>query len=287
MKRKWIILDCNYLCHRAKHSTGGLRYGETPTGIIYGFLKSITAFQEIFDTSHIVFCWDSKTNKRLELFPAYKQKRRSKIKEYTDEELEFENAFRLQMKKLRKIYLPMIGYKNVFCQKGYEADDLIASVCLQLPKKNEAIIISADQDLYQLIRHNISFYNPQKGKILTLQGFYKKYGIMPEHWGTIKCLAGCSTDEVPGIKGIGEKTALKYMLGTLKETSKAYLNIKTNISEYLALNNPLVCLPFRGTKIFKLKKDKYSEKGWQKVTEKLGMKSLKDKGRRHGKRKLL
>ncbi len=278
MSIKWLVLDCNYLCHRAKHVFGGLGYGDTPTGVIYGFLKTIPAFQERFDTKYIIFCWDSKTNLREEILPTYKQKRKNKVQEWTEEELKFENAFRIQMKRLRRVYLKKIGYRNVFCQKGYESDDIIASICINLPMKDEAIIISSDKDLYQLIRHNVSFHNPQKAKTITLQGFMKTYGIIPEQWAVVKCLAGCDTDEVPGIKGIGEKTVLKYLKGDLKQTTKAFRKIKRLRTKYIKKNYPLVVLPFANTKNFRLKEDRLSRKGWIEVTNSLGMKSIRDRG---------
>ena len=283
MNRKYLIIDANYLCHRAKHSTGGLKHGDTPTGVIFGFLKTIIALQAQFRTKHIIFCWDSKTSKREEIFPAYKKKRKNRYKDLTEEEIEFEKEFRLQMKKLRRVYLKRIGYRNIFCQKGYEGDDLIASVCFNNIKNNdEAIIITADQDLYQLIRFNISFYNPQKGKLLTLQRFKKKYGIIPEWWDCIKAIAGCSTDEVPGVKGVGEKTAIAYMLNNLKKDSKIFIKIKKfcwdkeSRKKLFLRNMQLVSLPFEGVKTFKLKEDKISKQGWKEVVRELGLASLGD-----------
>ena len=292
MNRKWLILDCNFLCHRTKHVTGGLSYENKPTNVIYGFLRTVIALQELFKTKHIVFCWDSKSSKRTKLFPDYKKKRSQKYKEWTEKELRQENAFRLQMRKLRKVYLRQIGYRNIFCQKGYEADDLMASVAYNIPEDDEAVIITSDQDLLQCIRHNIAFYDPRKNKVMTLQKFKKKYGIIPEQWIVVKILAGCSTDEVPGIRGIGETRAIQYLQGELKETSKAFQKIEAERKSIFIQNYPLVCLPFENTKVFKLKKDKLCQKGWQEVVEKLGMKSFRKempmiiKGRRN-KRSLL
>ena len=81
--RKWILLDCPYLCHRMKHTMGDLSFKGAATGIIYGFLKSLSGFQDLFRTSNFVFCWDSKTSKRKEIYPEYKANRDKK--EYTDE----------------------------------------------------------------------------------------------------------------------------------------------------------------------------------------------------------
>ncbi len=277
MRRKWLILDCNYLCHRTKHTTGGLSYENKPTGVIYGFLKTVISFQEQFDTPYIVFCWDSKTNKREEIYPAYKRQRKNRYKDLTDKEIQFEKEFRYQMKKLRRKYLHRIGFKNIFVQKGYESDDIIASICINLPMMDEAIIISSDKDLYQLISPKVVFYNPQKNKILTLQGFKKQYEIIPAQWIAVKCIAGCNTDEVAGIKGVGEKTIIKYLIGELKETTKAFQKIEKQKEEFIDINHPLVALPFKGTMNPYLQKDKITKAGWEAVTKELGMKSIRNK----------
>ena len=277
MGKKWLILDCDFLCHRAKYSTGGLSYENKPTGVIYGFLKTVLFFQEMFDTPYIVFCWDSRKSKREEIYPAYKQQRKNRYKDLTDKEIQFEKEFRYQMKKLRRNYLYRIGFKNVFVQKGYESDDIIASICINLPMLDEAVIISSDKDLYQLIRSKVVFYNPQKNKILTLQGFKKQYGIIPGEWITVKCIAGCNTDEVAGIKGIGEKTVIKYLTGELKETTKAFQKIKKEKVKYINKNYPLICLPFKGTHNPILQEDNISKAGWRAVTKELGMQSIRNK----------
>jgi len=274
MNRKYLILDCDYLCHRAKYTTGNLSFGGSATGVIYGFLKLLSGFQDLFRTSNFVFCWDSKYSKRKEIYPEYKVNRDKK--EYTDEEIEFDRVFRKQMKKLRTTYLPMIGFRNVFVQRGYESDDIIASICEYLDERDGAVIITSDKDLYQCIRSNVSFYNPQTNKTLTLQGFKKQYGIDVRFWEIVKSLAGCITDNVEGIKGVGEKTAIKYLLNKLNPNSKAYQAIMDN-EIIFQRNQQLVNLPFEGTNQFKLRKDKLSEVGWKQVTKLLGMGSIRDK----------
>lgn len=279
MGNKWLILDCNFLCHRVKHSTGGLSNDNTATGVIYGFLKTITSLQESFNTDKVIFCWDSKTSKRKELFPEYKNKRSQKHKEWTEEEAKFEAEFRLQMKMLRTTYLKKIGYRNVFCQKGYEGDDVMASICKDLPSTSEAVLITSDKDLYQCIKHNVSMNSLSGKPTMTLQGFKQYSGISPKDWGILKAITGCDTDEVPGVRGVGQITCIKYLKGNLKETTKAYQNItsKEGLKIYKR-NRLLVILPFKGTKHFRLKQDKLTSKGWASVMNSLGMKSLKDKG---------
>ena len=282
MSNKFLILDCNFLCHRLKHAMGGLSHDGGPTGIIYGFLKSIPMYQEMFDTQYIIFCWDSKSSKRQEIFPKYKLNRLIRRKEMDEEELNFETEFRYQMKMLRLKYLPMIGFKNIFCRKGYEADDLIASFCLSISGKNDIVIITSDQDLYQCLAINIFIYDPNKRKRMTLQGLYKQYGIKPYEWKMMKALAGCSTDNVPGVKGIGEKTAIKYLTGELSDISKAFQKINSEIGWKIYKRNlKLISLPFQGAfqgnKKFQLRKDNLSASGWKQVIRKLGLKSIQDK----------
>ena len=291
MNKRWLILDCNFLCHRLKHAMGGLSHDNSPTGVIYGFLKSIPMYQEKFDTPHIVFCWDSKTSKRKEIFPGYKSNRVDRLNKMSDEEIIFEDEFRYQMKMLRKKYLRMIGFRNVFCQKGYEADDLIASVCNNLSKsaeltygtlQAEAIILTSDHDLYQCLSPQVSIYDPNKRKRMTYQKFKKKYEIEPDRWATMKAIAGCSSDNIPGLKGVGEKTAILFLTDKLKKTTKSFERIKKfcwkkKSRERFLLYLTLTHLPLNFDKVFKLKKDELSADGWQAAVRSLGLKSIKDR----------
>jgi DNA polymerase I len=273
MSKTFLILDCHWLCYRAKYSMKDLSIESIPTGVVYGFLKDLITFSEMFHSTNFIFCWDSKYSKRQEIYPAYKQNRRDKEK--TEEEQLYDIEFRKQIKKLRKIYLPKIGCSNIFQQKGYEADDIIASVCISIENKNDrGIIISADHDLYQCISPNISFYSPQKKEMITKAKFEKEYGLIPQQWITVKCLAGCNTDNVKGIKGIGEKYAIKYIIGEMKETTATYQKIRKLYSKYLLVNYPLVSLPYTGTKHFTIQPNNFSNNEWRSVGVKLGMKSI-------------
>jgi len=260
---------------------GGLSHENQSTGVIYGFLKSIPMYQEMFGTHYIAFCWDSKTNKRKEIFSKYKSTRNKRFENMDDEEILFEEDFRHQMKMLRRKYLRMIGFRNIFCQKGYEADDLIASICRDLPEDDEAIIITSDQDLYQCLTPFVSIYNPNKRKIMTLQKFKKKYGLLPDRWAVMKAIAGCPTDNIPGVKGIGEKNAILFLNDELKRTTKSFERIKNfcwdnKTRDCFLLFLKLTFLPFPGTKRFQLKKNELSIQGWKKVIKELGLKSIKD-----------
>jgi 5'-3' exonuclease len=254
-----------------------LSYAGSPTTILYTFLRDMIALQEQFRTSGILFCFDSKSSKRKEIYPKYKQKRHTK--ELTEEEIEFEKAFRYQIKKLRMAHLPEIGYRNIYRKAGFESDDLIAKLGEDVTRegKNKGVVVSSDHDLFQCITPFVSFYNPADHKELTLQGFRQKYGITPDQWAMVKAIAGCNTDEVEGVRGIGEKTAIKYIQGELKESSKAHANITCeNGQEIIKRNWGLVKLPLAGTPELEIKPDELSLDGWLSVCKKLGFKSLRN-----------
>ena len=192
-----LVIDCNNLAYRAFYTTGVL-----DLGIVYGFMNQILTLAKDLKSSRFIFCWDSKKNFRKDIMPTYKGNRQEKD-EQTKKELE--KAFD-QFKMLRTEVLPNLGFANVFVQPGYEADDLIAHVVQRFPDKY--IIVSGDEDLYQLLGEDrfisTMIYQPIKKNLVTTKSFYEKYGIDPVAWSTVKALAGCTSDNVEGIKGVGK-----------------------------------------------------------------------------------
>lgn len=269
MPRTWLLIDCNQLCHAAFHTMKDLSFRGSPTGVIYGFLSSVLKLQDEMHTQNIAYCFDYGRSIRKETYPDYKKKRHSK--EYTEEEQIAYNQLHKQIKKLRRKILPTVGFRNVFSQKGYEADDLIASICLANRKKNKLVIVSSDQDMFQLLHRNVSIYNWRTKTTFTKSHFKQKYGITPKKWGIVKAMAGCATDEVAGIRGVGEVSAVKFLKNELKPESKIYGLISEG-QKIIKRNLPLVELPFDGTKTCKLKIDKRLD--WDPVLSKLGIRSL-------------
>lgn len=270
MNKTWLLFDCNFLCHRAFHAVGHLSFNEVKTGVLYGFFSDIQSIQEEFGSSDVVFCFDhGRIGVREKMFSGYKAKRKAKYDDADDEEIEARRELLRQVDLLKTDYLSRIGYRNVFYQTGYEADDMIASVAKTLPDGDEAIIITADEDMYQLITDRVMFYNPNKKMRMSLQKFKDEYGIDPSQFWKVKCIAGCSTDDVPGIRGVGERTAIKYLKGELPETAKTYQSIKAG-RKVLRRNKPLVKLPFKRTARFKLIDDDVDLNEWEEVCKELG-----------------
>jgi DNA polymerase-1 len=252
-----------------------MTYKGSSTGVIFGVLKEIAYLMKEFNTKYIVFCWDSKPNIRNTIYKDYKANRHTEVLD--EEALAFEKEFYNQVHKLETEYLRTIGFRNIFKQPGYESDDIMASLCLNLPKGDEAILVTGDQDLFQMLTNSVCQYNPITKQIITSHAFREHFLIDPTQWVMVKAIAGCSTDNVKGVTGVGEKTAIKYLKGELKKELKAYLNIEAaKEDELIERNLQLVRLPYKNTAVFQLKKDKLSVEGWRKVINSLGMKSLKD-----------
>ena len=236
-----LIIDANALCHKAKHSLGDLTHETMHVGVIFGFLSQILRYAKEFETNKFAFVWDSKKSHRLKLFPAYKEARRSKEK--TPEEIEIDKAAYEQFDRLYEEILPKLKVKNNFKFDGYEGDDLIASIIKCYPEE-EFIIASGDEDLYQCLSDNVGMIKGKK--LYTKKDFIKEYNIDPAQWSEVKAIAGCDTDGVPGVRGVGEKTAIKYLNDELTPHLKGYKSIVSPEGKAIRNRNvPLVKLPFK------------------------------------------
>lgn len=275
MRYKWLVIDANGLAWRAFHSTGGLSYNNVPTGVAYGLLGEVLRLQGQFNPKKgFVFCFDKGPLKRSAICKEYKYERYKRSKEATGELLEKLNRVRQEIERLRTELLPLAGYRNVYSQEGMEADDIIASVCLNLDSNDRAIIVSSDKDMFQLLSKRVSVWRPREKELWTSKKFRETYGIKPKSWITVKSLAGCSSDEVKGIRGVGELTAIKYLRGELKGIKLDYILSKAG-KRTLKRNWPLIALPYEGCKQFKPKRDK--EVDLNPVYKRLGIKSLAGK----------
>lgn len=273
MHKNLLIIDSPALCHRAKHAMkdAALTHEEMQVEIIFNFLNQILGFAERFETDAFAFAWDSRKSYRTMLYPEYKYKRRTEEK--TLEEKAFDNLSYAQFQRLRREVMPALGFKNNYIQTGLEADDIIASLVKTYP---ESIIISRDNDLWQLISSETSQFDFQSKKMMTFHTFQEKYyNLAPCFWRRVKAIAGCTTDNVVGIEGVGSKTAAKYVLALLPKHYKAFKDIESPAGqEIIKRNEPLVHLPFKGTKKFVYKKDTLYSKDFYDTFEQLNFQSF-------------
>jgi len=249
-----LVIDCNNMAHKAMHVQKGLEYKGKPVWVIFGFLRQLFTVCKKFNTNKVVLCWDSKTNHRLDIDPTYKHKRRSK--EYNEEQAILRKQGYAQFTLLRRKILPALGFGNVLIKKGYEADDLIARVVFDLRKKDKKepiMIVSGDEDLYQLLRDNVSILQKKAGRdfVVTKKWFANKYEVKPKEWAECKAIAGCTSDSIKGIKGVGPHNACQYIIKRkggkwtmIMQAIEDFLNSKKG-GKIIKRNLVLTTLPFK------------------------------------------
>jgi 5'-3' exonuclease len=256
----------------AKHNMGDLTWNQKKVGVIFGFLRQILTLAKLFGSNEFVFTWDSRKSVRTKMFPDYKKARR---REKTSEEEELDSIAYSQFDKIRLLILPSIGFTNSFMQEGFEADDVLASVVHSNPSE-EIHIISTDEDLYQLLSEKVDIYSIKKKQFYTHLNLWKDFRILPKSWIEVKAIAGCSTDGVPGVPGVGEKTACKYINHRLSPFYKTYHSIGES-KALIDRNRKLVSLPLVGTSVFPLTQDNLSLGNFLDICEEHGFRSFLEK----------
>lgn len=277
---RYLIFDTTYLAHKARFSTGSLRFEGNPTGVAFGVLRDIDRFLEMYSPCTCVFAFDwGGAGLRKEISPTYKISRSNEKNEngewvpksQTAEEIEEARLFHDQCKTLYREILPNLGFKNLFRVKGYEGDDIIAKIAEDLPMSDEGVMITGDHDLWQCLRSNVSWHAPAAG-VVTFEAFQKEWGLYPFQWAQVKAISGCDTDDVEGVEGVGEKTAAKWILGKLKPESKKCIAIEANLG-VMKKNKELVTLPFKGLPPFNILPDEYDTEKKRAVYLSLGIQS--------------
>lgn len=270
---KILVVDANHQCHSARYSTGSLGFKNIRTGIVFGFLSSILQLGHQFRTNRFVFCWDDKKSSvRKTLSEDYKANR---TKEKTDDEKKEDRQCYKQFDAIREDILPEMGFRNSFMQSSLEGDDLMARVVRDYPFER-LVVVTEDQDLYQVLKYShASIYHPRKKVFMNEARFTRKYGIAPVQWVQVKMLAGCTTDNVAGVEGVGEKTAIKFLRKELKETSVVYQRIMSMGGQLtIGFNKALVKLPHIATEKMRIVPDKFSKQGFLRTCEEYGLKSF-------------
>jgi len=236
-KNKLLIIDSNALLHRAFHALPPLKTKSgLNTGAIYGFLLILFRAIKDLNPKYMVACFDlPQPTFRHEKYKEYKATRAKtpdEIKEQLPEMKEVLRAFNIP----------------VFEKPGFEADDLIATISTRAgkDKKIEVYVISGDLDILQLVSKNIKAYTMGRGIkemiIYDKEKVKERFGITPEQMVDYKALVGDTSDNIPGVPGIGKKTAAELLnkfenLDIIyKEAEKGNEGIKPRIKELLLEN---------------------------------------------------
>jgi DNA polymerase I len=205
--KRLVIIDGKSVFYRGYYAMPGLSLPDgTPTGGVYGFAAlSLEVFKKL-KPDYVAVAWDKpKTNirKRKELYPEYKAGRKPAPPD-----------FYVQIPILHEL-LEAFGWP-LYELDDYEADDIMGALAEQASKKGiEACLVTSDLDVLQCIGPLTHVYAMKKGftniELFHSNSFEAKYGIKPTQFLDLKSLKGDSSDNIPGVPGVGEKTALDLL----------------------------------------------------------------------------
>jgi DNA polymerase-1 len=212
----------------------------TPEGqvinAVYGFASMLLALTKELEPTHIVAALESEKEvvfREIE-FPEYKATR---IPKSPEEQAAYDSQFLLLLDFLK------VARVKTLMAEGYEADDVIGTVARKIvvsgQKSVEVVVASNDRDLMQLIGGQVRFYLPAVGKRSAKtygeKEFLEEYGFKPAQLVEYKALRGDPSDNIPGVRGIGDKTATELInkYGTLEKIYKSILDVKPSVGKKL------------------------------------------------------
>lgn len=200
---KLLLVDSNALVYRAYHALPPLKYEGELVNAVYGFFLILTKVMEEVEPNYVVTAFDRKEKTfRHEEFEDYKAQR-------PDMPDELVSQVPLIKSGLKSFNIPVLD------KKGFEADDIIGTLTKRWKEKVKIIILSGDRDLIQLVDDNVVVRSPGRGikKMITFnkEKVLEKYSLCPELFTDYKALRGDTSDNIPGVKGIGKKRASRLI----------------------------------------------------------------------------
>jgi DNA polymerase-1 len=196
--KRLLIIDGHAYAYRAFHAIRHLQAPDgKPTNAIYGFIKMTGKMRTFLQPSHLVVVWDGGlAEERLAEHPEYKAQR-------PPMPIELES----QISQIEQ-YLAAEGLASL-CEDGIEADDWIATLAKEAALEMSVVIASSDKDFMQLVEPRVGLLNPndKTERIWTADDVVAKAGVRPEQIVDWLSLLGDSVDNIPGVDGIGPKTA--------------------------------------------------------------------------------
>ncbi|WP_342607776.1 DNA polymerase I [Vibrio tritonius] len=198
-----ILIDGSSYLYRAFHAyPGTMSNGEIPTNAIYGVVNMVRSMMRQFASERIAVVFDAKGKTfRDDMYPEYKANRPS-----------MPDELRCQIEPLHKI-IKALGLPLI-CETGVEADDVIGTLASQASKAGMPVLISTgDKDMAQLVDDNVTLINTMTNLVMDREGVIDKFGIPPELIIDYLALMGDKVDNIPGVPGVGEKTALALLQG--------------------------------------------------------------------------
>ena len=202
MPERFFILDGHSHCYQAYYAiTAKLTTPDgKPANAVYGFTRMLQKLLREHHPEYVVVVFDTKyATHRHNSYAEYKANRKP-----TPAELQAQIP--LIYKVVRAYNIP------IYAARGYEADDIISALVKKLSEKNvEIIIATSDKDMEQLLSPQVKIFNAKKGVMIDQETLFREKGIRPEQVVDVLSLSGDSSDNVPGVPGIGNKTALELI----------------------------------------------------------------------------
>ena len=230
-KKTLILIDGNAIIHRAYHAIPPLtnKKGEL-LNAVYGFASTVLSVIDKFRPDYIIATFDLAG-------PTF---RHVEYKEYKATRVKADQALYDQIPRVKEVTAAM-GIP-ILEKAGFEADDAIGTIVKFVEKNNpeiKTIIVTGDLDTLQLVSDKTEVYTMRRGLtdsvLYDLDGVFARYQLKPEQLIDFKGLRGDASDNIPGVKGIGEKTAIELLkkYGTLEEVYKHLAEIKGMLKEKL------------------------------------------------------
>lgn len=202
---KVLIIDGMNSCYAAYYAYAKLSHEGKPTSIIFGLPSMIAGLLTQHNPDHAFIVWDGKRSPhRKKLCPEYKEHRNGKMDET-------QRKMFLQQKDIAISILDNLGMHQVH-SIDMEADDYIYQMCQEIkaPKDEKLVItiVSNDKDFHQMLRPGIKIWASKKEKFLTVKNFRTEYEFNYTQSLDYLCIIGDSSDNIKGVPGVGEKTAM-------------------------------------------------------------------------------
>ncbi|MDB5170934.1 MAG: hypothetical protein JWO35_628 [Candidatus Saccharibacteria bacterium] len=219
-KKKLVVIDGKSVFYRGYYAMPNLSTKDgTPTGGVFGFATMALEVVKRLKPDYVAVAWDKpKTNirKRLAIYPEYKAGRKPAPED-----------FKLQIPVLQEL-LGAFGWP-LYELDDYEADDIMGALAVQASAQDiETILITSDMDMLQLVNHRVHVFALKKGlsniELYSPESFEAKYQIGVDQFLDLKAIKGDSSDNIPGVPGIGEKGATE-LLKEYKTLDGVYENL--------------------------------------------------------------
>jgi DNA polymerase-1 len=212
---KLFLIDGSSYLYRAFFAIGHLSNSKgLPTNAIFGFTQMLLKVLKEHRPDYLAVIFDSKAPTfRSEVYKEYKANRPAMPEGLTP-----------QISYIKKI---IEGYRVLFLEMdGYEADDLIGTIAKRMESEVDVVIITGDKDILQLVSDRTQVYDTMKEKRFGVEEVIERFGVSPEQVVEVMGLAGDAIDNIPGVPGIGEKTAIQLI-----KTYGSIENLMTHIEE--------------------------------------------------------